>query len=102
VEILKNCKLVHNQPDGSEITVNGITSTFGLIGAYLSLKSDVDEDGNVREVGPVEHADRFYHWWCQLGTPAGFRAGVVHCICEKTNVAFPGIYDAEAYSELPP
>jgi len=33
---------------------NGISTTYGLIGKYLSLK----EEG----VEPVEHADRFYFW----------------------------------------
>lgn len=67
----------------------GITTTFQLIGKYLSFK----EDG----VGPVEHADRFYFWLKSLGTPGGFRAGIVHSIAEKLNVTFVGIYDPDAY-----
>lgn len=68
---------------------NGITTTFQLIAKYLSFKDD--------GVGPVEHADRFYFWLKSLGTPAGFRAGIVHSIAEKLNVTFVGIYDPDAY-----
>ena len=39
---------------------NGISTTYGLIGKYLSLK----EEG----VEPVEHADRFYFWLKSIGT----------------------------------
>lgn len=67
----------------------GVSTTFQLVGQYLMLK----EEG----VGPVEHADRFYYWLSSLGSPAGFRAGVVQCIAEKMNVTFPGIYDPSAY-----
>eukprot|EP01038_Epipyxis_sp_PR26KG_P008051 gene8051-10907_t len=70
---------------------NGITTTFQLIGQYLSLK----EAG----VGPVEHADRFWYWLNSIGTPSGFRAGIVHAIAEKMNVTFVGIYDSSAYNE---
>jgi hypothetical protein len=68
---------------------NGITTTFQLIGQYLSLK-EID-------VLPIEHADRFYYWLKSLNTPTGFRAGIVHSIAEKMNVTFPGIYDSTAY-----
>lgn len=64
VELLRNCRVVSFLPDGAEIATNGITTTFGLIGVYLSLKNDLDQETGVpREVGPVEHADKFYHWW---------------------------------------
>lgn len=69
----------------------GVSTTFGLIGKYLSLK----EEG----VGPIEHADRFYFWLKSIGTASGFRAGVVHSIAEKMNITFVGIYDADAYGE---
>mmetsp|Transcript_68529 Transcript_68529/g.142873 ORF Transcript_68529/g.142873 Transcript_68529/m.142873 type:complete len:119 (+) Transcript_68529:73-429(+) len=71
---------------------NGISTTYGLIGKFLSLK----EEG----VEPVEHADRFYFWLKSIGTAGGFRAGVVHAIAEKMNATFVGIYDADAYGAL--
>ncbi len=67
----------------------GVSTTFGLIGKYLSLK----EEG----VGPIEHADRFYFWLKSIGTASGHRAGVVHSIAEKMNITFVGIYDSDAY-----
>jgi len=70
----------------------GISTTFALIGKYLTLK----EEG----VGPIEHADRFYFWLKSIGTAAGHRAGVVHCIAEKMNITFVGIYDSESYGSL--
>eukprot|EP01032_Pedospumella_encystans_P013559 gene13559-15603_t len=68
---------------------NGISTTYGLIGKYLSLK----EEG----VEPVEHADRFYFWLKSIDTPTGFRAGIVHALAEKVNSTFVGLYDADAY-----
>lgn len=50
------------------------------------------------DVGPVELADRFYFWLISIGTPSGFRAGIVHSIAEKLNVNFVGIYDVDAYN----
>lgn len=67
----------------------GITTTYQLIGKYLSLKDEGIE--------PVEHAERFYYWLKSLDTPAGFRAGIVHAIAEKMNVTFVGIYNVDAY-----
>ena len=61
-----------------------------MIGQYLSFK----EDG----VEPIEHAERFYLWLKSLGTPGGFRAGIVHAISERMNVTFPGIYDSSVYA----
>jgi hypothetical protein len=60
-----------------------------LIAKYLSFKDE--------GVGPVEHTDRFYFWLKSIGTPGGFRAGIVHSIAEKMNVTFVGIYDPDAY-----
>lgn len=62
-----------------------------MIAKYLSFRDS--------EVGPVEHADRFYYWLKSIGTPGGFRAGIVHSIAEKMNVTFIGIYDPAAYDE---
>eukprot|EP01031_Cornospumella_fuschlensis_P034030 gene34030-41189_t len=69
----------------------GISTTFQLIGKYLSLKDE--------GVGPIEHADRFFYWLASIGTPAGFRSGIVHSIAEKMNITFVGIYDATAYDD---
>jgi hypothetical protein len=69
----------------------GITTTFSLLGKYLMLKE--------KGVDPVEHADRFYFWLKSLGTPAGYRAGIVHAVAEKLNITFVGIYDASIYDD---
>jgi len=74
------------------VTLEGITSTYALIGVYLSFKSD-----RGREVNPIEHTQRFYAFWCSLGTPGGYRAGTVHSICEKATISFPGLYNSEDY-----
>ena len=90
--------MVNIDGGGSSVAINGITSTFGLIGVFLAFKNGpIESDGRPREIGPVEHIQRFYLWWCSLGTPAGFRAGVVHAIAEKVNLALPGVYDSSAY-----
>mmetsp|Transcript_1865 Transcript_1865/g.1675 ORF Transcript_1865/g.1675 Transcript_1865/m.1675 type:complete len:120 (-) Transcript_1865:81-440(-) len=70
----------------------GISTTFGLIGKYLTLK----EEG----VGPVEHTDRFYYWLKSVVPPSAgqFRAGIVRSICEKVNLTFPGLYEEDAYN----
>ena len=68
-----------------------ITTTYGLIGKYLSLK----ELG----VGTLEHQDRFYHWLKYIGTAGGFRAAIVQSIAEKCNIFCPGIYDENLYSK---
>lgn len=70
---------------------NGVTTTYQLFGKYLQLK----EAG----VGPVEHADRFYFWLLSLGTPSGFRAGIVRAVAEKLNVTYIGLYDNSLYDE---
>ena len=82
--------------NGQQLTIPGVTSTFGLIGVFMMFKTN-GTDG--RLVGPVEHVQRFYLWWCSLGVAAGFRAGVVHALAEKINISFPGIYIASEYDE---
>lgn len=69
----------------------GITSTFQLIGKFLSMKDEGVES--------VEHCERFYQWLIHIGTPAGFRAGIVHSIAEKVNVLLPGVYNVDLYEE---
>lgn len=68
---------------------NGITSSYALIGKFLTLHE--------KGLEPIEHVDRFYFWLKAIGTPSGFRAGLVHCVCEKANTLFPGIYDEDLY-----
>ena len=77
------------------MTMNGITSTFGLIGVFLAFKNGpIESDGRRREIGSVEHIERFRLWWCSLGTPAGHRAGVVHAIAEKVNLMLPELFES--------
>eukprot|EP00596_Hydrurales_sp_CCMP1899_P011153 CAMPEP_0119040082 /NCGR_PEP_ID=MMETSP1177-20130426/9916_1 /TAXON_ID=2985 /ORGANISM="Ochromonas sp, Strain CCMP1899" /LENGTH=122 /DNA_ID=CAMNT_0007004803 /DNA_START=56 /DNA_END=424 /DNA_ORIENTATION=- len=73
------------------LNADGINTTYQLFGKFLSLK-DID-------VGAVELAERFYLWLTSLGTPAGFRAGMVVCIAEKLNLTYNGIYNASEYLE---
>jgi hypothetical protein len=70
----------------------GISTTYGLIGKYLSLKE--------ADVGPIEHADRFYYWILSVELPPKYRAGIVHSIGEKMNILFPGIYDKDEFPKL--
>ncbi len=86
----------------------GISTTFGLIGKYLSLK----EAG----VESVEHCDRsylfslliptihktpisfrFWFWLQSIGVNAG-RNSIIQAIAEKMDVMFPGIYDKSSYN----
>ena len=71
------------------LNANGVTTTYQLFGKYLLMKE--------ANVGPVEHADRFYYWLVSLGTPAGFRAGIVKAVAEKLNVTYVGLYDNSLY-----
>jgi len=98
VELLRELQVSYNN-NGSVVHINGITSTYALIGVFLSMKSEF-QDGKIRTVDTVEHAQRFYLWWCSLNTPRGFRAGVVHSICEKCNISFPGIYNPSDFGDF--
>jgi hypothetical protein len=80
---------------GGRLELNGITSTFGLISVFLALKN-----GPEGPVGQIEHMQRFYLWWCSLGTPAQFRAGTCDAIARKVNISFQGIYDASEYEAV--
>lgn len=68
---------------------HGVDTTHALIGKFLTMKT--------AGVETVEHMDRFYLWLANLGTPAGFRAGVCHAIAEKCNTFLPGIYNEDVY-----
>jgi hypothetical protein len=72
----------------------GITTTFQLIAKYLSFKGI--EDGEM--VDPKLHSQMFYQWLCEVNTAGKYRSTVVHCIAEKMNIVFPGLYEAEAYN----
>lgn len=95
---LAECDTILSCTPGN-IRVRGVTSTFGLIGLFMCFKNAVDEDGNAKFVGPVEHAQRFYDWLCHIKTPSGHRAGIVDSIGQKVNIAFPGIYDPSVYPD---
>ena len=66
-----------------------ITTTYQLMGKFLSFKG--------ANVGPIEHADRFFYWLRRIGTVAGQRSSVVRAIAEKLQLQFPDIYDPDAY-----
>ena len=67
----------------------GMTTTFELIGKYMSLKA--------QGVDSEDHCDRFFYWLKDIGTAAGYRSSVVQAIAQKMDITFPGIYDASCY-----
>lgn len=71
------------------LNANGVATTYQLFGKYLLLKE--------ANVGPIEHADRFYFWLVSMGTPKGFRAGIVKAVAEKLNITYVGLYDNSLY-----
>jgi len=73
------------------LKAEGIATSFQLIGKFLSFKDE--------NVDSLLHCETFYQWLCELNTPKGFRAGLVHALAEKTNIVFPGVYDVSAYDE---
>lgn len=98
--ILNGVSITITSPN-SDIVLSGITNTYSLIGIFLLFKNsaDLDSAGQPVELDPVEHVQRFYSWLQSIGTPAGFRAGIVHSIAQKVDLAFPGIYDVSAYDD---
>ncbi|GAX10227.1 hypothetical protein FisN_3Lh424 [Fistulifera solaris] len=66
----------------------GITTTYQLIGAYLSLKNS--------ECDPVSHNDYFWYWLKEKGI-SSHRSGIVQCIAKKCNSFMPGLYDPSMY-----
>jgi len=67
---------------------NDITTTYQLIGKYLSLKAE--------NVQPAEHCDRFWYFLQGIHIDS-HRAGIVQCIALKVDAMFPGIYDPALY-----
>lgn len=68
----------------------GISTSFALIGKYLMMKQE--------GVGTMENADRFYFWLKSIGTDKRYTATIVHCIAEKINLTFVGIYDPNSFT----
>lgn len=67
-----------------------ITNTFQLIGKFLSFKTFNDETGEY--ISSQEHCDKFIDYLKHKGINS-FVIGIVNAIAEKSNTAFPGIYD---------
>ena len=79
-------------PSTAEVlAAEGINTSFQLVAKFLSFKD--------KDVDSLLHCETFYQWLCELNTPKGFRAGIVHALAEKLNINFPGIYDASAYDD---
>ena len=96
-DILRQCNSELQSANGV-VTIRGITSTFGLIGVYMSFKNGLDESGTAaREVGPIEHAQKFFDWLGHIGVNGRSKTMIVDAIGQKSNIAFPGIYDPSAY-----
>ena len=92
---LQNSKILIANTDGSTVELAGITSTFGLIAVFMAFKN-----GSDGPVGPIEHLERFYMWWCSLGMSPSHRSGFCHALASKVNISFPGIYDSSVYGDL--
>jgi hypothetical protein len=70
----------------------GVTTTFALLGQFLILKDN--------DIGTVEHCDRFFYWLRdKAAIPPKYCHAVVEAVASKMDVTFPGIYDADCYSE---
>lgn len=67
-----------------------MTSTYALIGKYLTLKG--------ADVGPVQHCDMFWYWLRDAGVNS-HRSGIVQAVAEKMDMMMPGIYDKAVYDE---
>lgn len=63
-----------------------VETTYQLIGKFLSLRG--------AGMTSKEHCDAMW-FWLQAKGVASHRAGIVHCIAEKTNLMMPGIYELE-------
>ncbi|KAH7491938.1 hypothetical protein PRIC1_002591 [Phytophthora ramorum] len=74
--------------DGEDV----VSNTFQLIGKFLMLKenSDDNDDG---VIDCAAHCDAFWFWLKSKGITA-YRSGIVMAIAEKVNTLLPGIYDA--------
>ena len=72
---------------------SSVTTTFQLIGKFLSLKS-TNGDGEV--IGSVEHMEKFWYWLQSKGVVA-HRGAIVKAVAEKMNTMMPGLYDESAY-----
>lgn len=71
-----------------KLNENGISTTFVLIGKFLTLKEE--------NVQSAEHCDRFWYFLQSVGIDA-YRSGIVQCIAMKVDTLFPGIYDGSFY-----
>ena len=68
----------------------GITTTYQLFGAFLSLKG---QDCT----GSVDLCDRFWYFLEKLGTPAGYRSTIVQAVACKLDTSFPGLYNSAMF-----
>ncbi|CEG44843.1 hypothetical protein L914_07744 [Plasmopara halstedii] len=77
---------------GSDDGTEAVTNTFQLIGKFLLLKANSDDDGD-DVIDCAAHCDAFWFWLKSKGITA-YRSGIVMAIAEKVNTMLPGIYDA--------
>lgn len=77
--------------DGAE----AVTNTFQLIGKFLLLKANLDDDSD-DVIDCAAHCDAFWFWLKSKGITA-YRSGIVMAIAEKVNTMLPGIYDAAEF-----
>lgn len=61
-----------------------VTTTYQLIGKYLSLRS--------KDMSSQDHLDAFWNWLKSKGVTS-YRSGIVLCVAEKANVMIPGLCD---------
>ncbi|KAL3670057.1 hypothetical protein V7S43_005427 [Phytophthora oleae] len=74
---------------------DAVTNTFQLIGKFLMLKANLEEDAD-DVIDCAAHCDAFWFWLKSKGITA-YRSGIVMAIAEKVNTMLPGIYDAAEF-----
>ena len=86
-----NLQHLQSDVDSHHLQIEGIHTTFQLIGKFLSFKG--------HGVGSVEHCDKFYYWLQAKGIQSA-RASIVQAIAERANIMIPSIYDGESNYHL--
>ena len=67
-----------------KLNTNGISTTYQLIGTFLTLKQLEDTS--------QDHCDRMWHWLQSCGIDT-YRSGIVQCLVEKCEIMMPSLYD---------
>lgn len=77
-----------------DVPESRITTTYQLIGAYLSFKGRSESDGEI--IAPISHNDLFWYFLKERGI-SSHRSAIVQAIAMKCNSFMQGLYDPAAY-----